>query len=200
MKNRIILSAILTAIFVGIAAAMMLFSTLAVARTFSKQYDDDIRSATRLYWPRFNHPLALKAQLYQESRFEVEALSPVGASGIAQFMPATWREVAFNALHYPRSASPQMARYAIPAAAFYMARLRNIWHLNRTEGDRHRLAAASYNAGAGNIIKAQRACDEARNWPDIAPCLEMITGKHAAETLHYVPAIWDWWRRMDAAR
>lgn len=35
----------------------------------------------------------LKAQYYQESHLKPNAVSPVGAAGVAQFMPATWRQI-----------------------------------------------------------------------------------------------------------
>ena len=59
--------------------------------------------------------------------------------------------------------------------------------------DRFMLAAASYNAGAGHLIKAQRACNNARNYPEIIICLPDITGHHANETKDYVRKIVTRW-------
>lgn len=139
-----------------------------------------------------------KAQLYQESLLEVGAVSPVGAAGIAQFMPGTWRDVT-RQLGWG-AVSPHIADYAIEAGAYYMANLRRNWSVPRPEIERHRLAQASYNAGFGNIAKAQARCGGARDWIDISPCLSLVTGRHAAETLGYVARIEKWWVMLEAMR
>jgi len=74
--------------------------------------------------------------LWQESRFNANAVSPKGAAGIAQFMPATARarglENPFDPVH------------AIPASADY---LRELFDLFGNLG----LAAAAYNAGPARV-------------------------------------------------
>jgi soluble lytic murein transglycosylase-like protein len=136
-----------------------------------------------------------KAQLYQESRLDPDARSPVGAEGIAQFMPATWTEVA-KAMGYG-SLTRRDAAASIEAGAYYMSRQRRAWDPAR-EFDRHKLAAASYNAGLGNIRKAQDRCADALSWDLVAPCLVEVTGRHSAETLGYIRMIWKWWAAMEA--
>ena len=163
------------------------------ASLLDDQYDAAIQQAVKRWWPGVDWRL-WKAQLWQESRFDPDAVSPVGARGLAQFMPATWAEVSqqmkINRL------SPHLAEPAIEAGAFYMARLRQNWSSPRPEQDRHSLALASYNAGLGNLLKAQRACDGALLYANIAQCLPQITGAHAQETLYYVPAVWRWYRNL----
>ena len=59
------------------------------------------------------------------------------------------------------------------------------------------LAAASYNAGAGHLIKAQRLCDGRNLYREIIPCLPQVTGRHSAETIDYVQKIIGrWWPQM----
>jgi len=55
---------------------------------------------------------------------------------------------------------------------------------------------ASYNAGAGNIIRAQSLCGGALDWTGIAPCLPQVTGHHAHETITYVERIDRWYRSL----
>ena len=58
----------------------------------------------------------LAAQLYQESGFDANAVSPVGAQGIAQFMPATWAAHGRDE-NGDGAADPFDIEDAIPAAA-----------------------------------------------------------------------------------
>lgn len=128
----------------------------------------------------------------QESTFNPDAVSPVGAEGLTQFMPGTWADVSRQLGMV--NANPRMVRPSIEAGAFYLGRLRSNWHSPRPEEDRLKLALASYNAGLGNLLAAQRACDMPVLYPEIAACLPHITGHHSAETLHYVPAVWRFYK------
>lgn len=74
--------------------------------------------------------------IWKESRFDVKALSPKGAQGVAQFMPETAR---LRGL-----ADPWDPAQAIPASAAYLAALR------RRFGNLG-LAAAAYNSGEGRV-------------------------------------------------
>ncbi len=84
-----------------------------------------------------NLPVGLFTRLiWQESSFRPRATSPVGAQGIAQFMPGTARERGL--------ADPFDPEQAIPAAASFLADLR------RTFGNEG-LAAAAYNGGPTRV-------------------------------------------------
>lgn len=159
------------------------------------RYDRDIRVAVERWWPHFPFWKAWKAQLWQESLLEPDAVSPAGAVGIAQFMPATWDEIT-RAMGWGL-VDRRTASLAIEAGAFYMARLSQGWSAPRPAIERHWLAVASYNAGFGNILRAQRRCDGARDWRDIAPCLVLVTGRHSRETLTYVERVERWWQTLE---
>jgi soluble lytic murein transglycosylase-like protein len=131
------------------------------------------------------------AQVYQESRFNCKAVSPVGARGCAQVMPGTWKDVS-TSLGW-QAADPFSADLGIEAGAYYMARMRAVWKFPRPEKDRHDLAMASYNAGAGHIIRAQKLAGGALHWPPVATKLPEVTGKHSRETIMYVQLIRDKW-------
>jgi len=166
------------------------------AQPFSDSYDREIRRAVSIHWPTYPHWRAWKAQLYQESLLDPDAVSPVGAQGLAQFMPATWAQIRVE-MKYGLGVDPFMADVAIAAGAYYMAKLRRGWSSPRPQGDRHKLAQASYNAGFGNLLKAQKACGGARLYDDIIRCLPDITGRHSTETITYVRRIAKWWRMME---
>ena len=161
---------------------------------FTDKYDREIQQAVKRWWPDVPAWKLWKAQLYQESRLDPAAVSPAGARGLAQFMPGTWNDVVRDL----RITGSPHSDLAIDAGAYYMAKLRRIWTWDRSSHQRHELAQASYNAGAGHILKAQRFCGGARLWPGVAPCLHLVTGaNNAAETRTYVERIARWWRQME---
>lgn len=80
--------------------------------------------------------------IWKESRFDHRAVSPVGAQGIAQFMPYTARERGL--------ADPFDIEQAIPASARYLRDLKSAlgnWGL----------AAAAYNAGPTRVSNWKRS-------------------------------------------
>ena len=154
-----------------------------LARDYT-QYDDQIKAAWRRYLPTYHWGYGW-AQMMQESAANPNAISPVGAEGLAQFMPLTWQDMQ-RAKIVPLNASPRDARHAIQAQAYYMYKLVSFWHMKRPQRDKLNLALASYNAGAGNLIKAQKHCNNARLYKQIIYCLEKVTGRHSKETKHYV--------------
>ncbi|MGE4526812.1 MAG: transglycosylase SLT domain-containing protein [Rhodospirillaceae bacterium] len=182
---------------IGLVIAGLMGCAPARAGTaFPSRYDRTIAAAVATWWPDYPFPASWKAQLWQESRLKPGAVSPVGAAGLAQIMPGTWQDLR-RQLHLSPAASPH-DDVAIEAGAYYMARLRRAWSAPRPPDRRQELAQASYNGGLGNILAAQRACDDARDWSGIAPCLPAVTGRHAAETTGYVVAIAKWRAMMEA--
>jgi hypothetical protein len=160
------------------------------------QYDAQIRRAAEDHLPMLPWVLYW-GQLMQESGMNPQARSPVGAMGLAQFMPATWREI--SAALLLGAAQPTDIAPAIVAGAYYDARLRRQWSSPRPERDRAQLMLASYNAGLGSILQSQRACGMASLYESIMACLQLITGaRHAQETRGYAPAILRHARRKDA--
>ena len=79
-----------------------------------------------------------------------------------------------------------------------MAKLRRTWARERGALEKHDLALASYNAGTGNVLAAQKFCADARLWAGIAPCLAHVTGaEHARETTDYVTKVHRWHKEME---
>ena len=76
--------------------------------------------------------------IWKESRFDHQAVSPVGAEGIAQFMPGTAKIVGL--------ADPFDIDQAIPASAGYLAKLKKGF-------GNWGLAAAAYNGGETRVGK-----------------------------------------------
>ncbi|MGH3344885.1 MAG: NlpC/P60 family protein [Carbonactinosporaceae bacterium] len=99
--------------------------------------------------PTLNPP-RLAAQLYQESGFDPRAVSPVGARGMAQFMPATWEAHGVDA-DGDGVASPWNPVDAIASAAHYDCALAG--DVRNLPGDAADLMLAAYNAGPYTVLR-----------------------------------------------
>ncbi len=100
----------------------------------------------------------ITAQMYQESRFDPEAVSWVGAQGLMQIMPDTGRQLGFTNLQDPED--------SIHAGTKYMYQLIDRFDLNIPMEARIRFALASYNVGYGHLLDARRLARE-KGWdPD----------------------------------
>lgn len=151
-------------------------------------YDKYIKA----YWTKYNPDVHWGygwAQVKQESAFNCDAVSPVGAMGCAQFMPGTWNDMV-KAGVVPEGASPFDVKYALEAQAYYMRTQFNGWsRKNRSYESWVNLSLAGYNAGRGNLYKAQRLCGGAMEYSEIVECLPSVTGHHHKETIGYVERI-----------
>lgn len=76
--------------------------------------------------------------IWKESRFDIHAVSPVGAQGVAQFMPGTARIRGLEDSFDPRQ--------AIPASASFLADL-------KAQFGNFGLAAAAYNGGPDRVAR-----------------------------------------------
>jgi membrane-bound lytic murein transglycosylase D len=104
------------------------------------------------YWAEFQkypHPVELAAQVRQESRFNPLAKSQVGAMGLTQFMPGTWRE-AIKRGWAPAEASPWDAPASIQAQSGYMTYLTSFFRGSWPK------AWAGYNCGEGRVRRVER--------------------------------------------
>jgi len=65
-----------------------------------------------------------------------------------------------------------------------------MWSGPRPEVDRMAFMLGSYNAGAGNILKAQKLCKADPNlWASIVSVAKSVGGWKSAETVGYVSRI-----------
>lgn len=154
------------------------------------KYDAKIRKEVQRWLPMV-HWSIVKAQFYQESKLNPNAESGVGAKGIAQFMPATWEEVRKD-LEFGRI-SRTNADISIMAGTYYDQKLWNFWTSPRPHYHHVAFMLASYNAGAGNLVKAQKACGGPNLFPEVMACLPQITGHHHEETEGYIENIFNFY-------
>jgi len=144
----------------------------------------------RNFGPAFNWR-HFKAQAIAESRLKTNAKSHVGAIGLMQIMPATYKEITKrNRYIKGRSNSP---KWNIAAGISYNRSIWNLFKADRPFQDRLNFTFGAYNAGKGNIIRAQkRAKGSGINpnlWSSIEQTLPRVTGKYSKETLDYVKKI-----------
>ncbi|GAA2012245.1 transglycosylase TgdA [Catenulispora yoronensis] len=97
-------------------------------------------------------PSLLAAQLYQESGFDPNVVSPAGAIGIAQFMPGTWPNWS-SPQDGDGKQDPRSPADAIPAAARYDCAIAH--QLSGIGGDHVANMLAGYNAGPGAVQQFQ---------------------------------------------
>ena len=157
------------------------------------QYDSLFAKYQSKYLPGTDWRL-LKAQGMAESNLNPDAKSPVGALGLMQVMPGTWDEIS-EELKWAGACRTDPDR-SIEAGAYYMSKLVKSWRSPRPDMDRYCLALASYNAGFGNLLKAQKKANNANMYADIIRRLPEITGSHSAETIAYVRRILNYYNQL----
>lgn len=99
----------------------------------------------------------LASLMYEESRFDPDAVGPGGSAGLFQFMPFTWKELGVEDPHSPYEAAEAGGRY-----------LRRL--MDEFEGlplpDQVAMAIASYNVGPRHVFDARRLARDMDFDPD----------------------------------
>lgn len=152
----------------------------------SNHYDDLFkRFSAEFFGPAFDWTW-FKVQAYCESLLNPLAVSDAGAVGIMQLMPGTSSEMA---VRLNICDSPYDPEFNIRCGIAYDRRMWNVW--KKEDGiERLRFMFASYNAGPGHIIKAQRLAAIKNKWASVSAHLYKITGDDdAPETIGYVRRI-----------
>ena len=133
-----------------------------------------------------------RQQLHQESGWKIRARSPVGAQGMAQFMPdtATW-----IAKLFPQQLGqfdPWDATQAIKAAAIYdkwlLDRVQPIGHAPLSECSKWAFALRGYNGGEGWLLRERGLTvagkANANDWRQVEKFRARGTAAHQ-ENIHY---------------
>lgn len=146
----------------------------------AKRWQRDLTRQTRLEWGLDAPVATFAAQVETESNFRTDARSPVGALGLAQFMPATakWISGANSALAADEPLNPQWALRALAAYDRYLW-LRQ--PLAATDCDRAAFMLSGYNGGETALAREQDTCltfgcDPDRWWGQV----ELMRGRGAA--------------------
>ncbi len=134
----------------------------------SMKWTDEYDRHFKKYSKRYFGPLFdwhwFKAQAIAESGLNRNAKSPMGAVGLMQILPSTFGEINKQNPHFAEVASP---RWNIAAGIYYDRTLYRKFKRNRSQ-DKLYKAFASYNAGYGRILSAERRVKgEDKSWEKI---------------------------------
>lgn len=176
----------------GRLAILLLLGAAVPARAQSgaDRYDDVFRKYSKRFFGVGHDWRMFKAQAMTESRLDPEARSQVGARGVMQLMPTTFREIQSR---NPEWASIDDAEWNIAGGIFHDRELWRMWRPDVDGPDHHRFMFGSYNAGRIPLLTAQRIARDrqldARTWPAIETVAPSVPRWRHRETLQYVDRI-----------
>ena len=139
---------------------------------WTDEYDHLFRKYTKHYFGPHVDWHWFKAQGIAESGLNPNAKSPVGALGIMQIMPSTYKDLRKK---NPILKNIKEPRWNIAAAIFYDRQLYRKWRdkSDLNTGDRLKFMFGSYNAGHGRMLRAyKRAANKegkVKKWRQVAP-------------------------------
>jgi len=153
-QRRASLGSFSRGVVVGLLLALLGIGA-AVAQQIPPQANEYRRDLTRLsrsVWGMDAPVSALAAQIHQESGWRRDAVSRVGAQGLAQFMPSTARWIAKV---YGDAAAPLDPRWSMLYQSRYMKDLYEDVRFATDRCERYAFALAAYNGGMGWVRKRQ---------------------------------------------
>lgn len=155
---------------------------------WTKKYDHHFKKNTKHYFgPNVDWHL-FKAQGIAESGLKPKAKSRVGAKGIMQIMPSTYKEIQKKQSHFGNIDEP---RWNIAAAIYYNKQLYKRWKKKEIAVDqRMNFTFASYNAGFNRVLKARKKLRaQNKKQPDIIKIWDKVSPYTPPETRHYIRRI-----------
>jgi membrane-bound lytic murein transglycosylase F len=139
---------------------------------WTNKYDRHFKKYSKRYFgPLFDWHW-FKAQAIAESALNNNAESHVGAKGLMQIMPDTFKDISKKNPHFSKLDSP---KWNIAAGIYYN---RSIYRKikNSPAQDKLYLTFASYNAGYGRILNAsKRTGKKEKDWKEIKKYLPRET-------------------------
>ena len=149
---------------------------------WTSQYDVHFRKYAKRYFGPHVDWRWFKSQGVAESGLDPDATSEVGARGLMQIMPETYREIREENPHFLDADQP---RWNIAAGIFYDRKLYDKWRTPPAGKERLLFTFGSYNAGYGRIYQALRKVPEQTgSWRAVKPFVP-------PQTRHYVRRIQD---------
>lgn len=152
----------------------------------------------RYWWGMAEPRDTFAGQLHQESAWNEGAVSPVGAGGLGQVMPAT---AAWMGKLWPKDLQPvdvMDGHWSIRACVKYDHWLWDRFSSAASREDRWGLSLAAYNGGIGSIQKEARLAPDPPRWYGSVENVCLRRASACAESRGYVRNIWFRWRPLYA--
>jgi membrane-bound lytic murein transglycosylase F len=169
------------------------------AQRSADRYDDTFRKYSKRFFGVGHDWRIFKAQGLTESRLDSAATSRVGARGLMQLMPSTFREIQSKNPEWRRLDDPE---WNIAAGIYYDRQLWRLWGGHVTPEDHERFMFGSYNAGRVPLLTAQRLAREDsmdhRHWVSIEAVAPRVPRWRHRETVEYVARIQENLVRLDS--
>jgi len=179
-----------------LATGALLLITLAPSASTAQakrdvdRYDATFRKYSKRYFGVGYDWRVFKAQAMAESEMNPDARSWVGARGLMQLMPSTYKEIQSRSSTFGSIDDPE---WNIAAGIMHDRGLWRRWERDSIDVDRREFMFASYNAGEGTIMNAQRACVakalDRRSWSSVEAVAPNVPRWRYRETLGYVRKI-----------
>lgn len=177
---------------VAIAISLVISAPRVVAAQGQRdadRYDQTFRKYSKRYFGVGFDWRVFKAQAMAESEMNPNARSWVGARGLMQLMPSTYKDIqsraGFGSIDDPE--------WNIAAGIMHDRSLWRRWERDSIDVDRREFMFASYNAGEGTIMNARRACVQRsldhRAWRSVETVAPDVPRWRYRETLGYVRKI-----------
>jgi membrane-bound lytic murein transglycosylase F len=156
----------------------------------TERFDPVFRKYTKRYFGIGTDWTLFKAQGMAESDLTPTATSRVGARGIMQLMPSTYRQIQSVLPQFGAIDNPE---WNIAAGILHDRDLWTLWKKDVPDEERWAFTFAGYNAGEGTIMRARRTAAAARlddrSWPSIERVAPTVERWRYTETLEYVRKI-----------
>jgi membrane-bound lytic murein transglycosylase F len=154
------------------------------------RYDQTFRKYSKRYFGVGYDWRVFKAQAMAESQMNPNAKSWVGARGLMQLMPSTYQDITSRSSGFGSIDDPE---WNIAAGIMHDRSMWRRWERDSIDVDRREFMFASYNAGEGTIMNAQRACRaralDQRSWASVESVAPEVPRWRYRETLGYVRKI-----------
>jgi soluble lytic murein transglycosylase-like protein len=187
LTSRALLGWLLLTVSPATVTAQRAFGTAADP---GERYDDTFRKYSKRFFGVGFEWRLFKAQAMAESNMNPRARSRVGARGLMQLMPSTYRQIQSRNSDFRSIDDPE---WNIAAGIEYDRYLWQLWNDHETDWDRRSFMLGSYNAGRSTILRAQNTARQDsldhRQWKSIEIVAPRVRNWRHGETLTYVRRI-----------